>query len=188
MNSTSLATSLVAREIVKTDDPKVIELAQHMLEMDSDSLLTLTGEVYLFLDSERSQFEQRMAWDVTTLRVARAVILKRILDSGGRAIPHNEYRCEIEATKSIEKRIDVLRRLEGKVPEPELRKALYLTNPKPEWKADATQLKTLARKYGGEIAAIVGEALVESFGPPRLVFEPREQTANVTPLHAEVAS
>jgi|GEM_PF-4719531 len=185
MDSNTQTGSLPAiQNILATDDPAALELAQRLAGADDDSLVLAAGDARNFVAEARRRYEQMIAQDLLTIKVAEAILLHRILERGGRALPHDDYNVEVVASKTIDKRIDVLRQLEGKVPDGELRKALYLTNPQPEWKADARQLGVLARKYGpeSEIGKIIAAGLVESYGPPRLVIEPREQTKNVTPI------
>jgi hypothetical protein len=176
--------SLAAADIVKTDDLHALEVARRLLTMDDDSLIEMRGIVQKVRAKRRERFAAEDAEDKLVDEISGAILLRKIIDSRGRAIAHDRYVVEIMAAKSIEKRIDVLRRLEGKVPDDELRKALYLTNPQPEWKADARALGTLLRKYGpdSEIGQIIREGLVETYGQPQLVFREREQIANVTPM------
>lgn len=189
MHSITQSDSLaLAREIVHTDDAATLERAKRVLSMDDDSLIELRGAVQDVLKREREAFADRIREDVLLDQIAGAVLLRRIVERGAQAIAHDTYTCAIRAPKMLDKRIDVLRRLEGLVPESELRMALFITSPQPEWKADATKLRALARKYGGRVREIVEEGIVETFGQPLLVFDRKEDVTNVTPARTEIAS
>jgi hypothetical protein len=172
--------------IVQTTDPKVIALAQTMLQVPTDDLMGVRADASEFIEQRTREFNASIEQDRLTLKLADAILMKRIVDAGGKALPSDEYDVHLEFTKSIEKRLDVLSQLEGKVPEQELRKALYYTQPKPELKADATQLRKLARTYGGEIASIVDAGLVDTFSRPSLAFGRREPDKHAQSLETPV--
>jgi hypothetical protein len=95
----------------------------------------------------------------------------------GKALPHPSLIVELRQDTERDKYIDELRRLEGKVPDDELRKALYLDQPAPQWKADLRQLDKIAREYGGEIKSIIEHATPRKpKGNPVLVIEARPST------------
>ncbi len=109
------------------------------------------------------------------IAIARAVLQQRIVAAGGHAVPHPDLIIELEQRTTIQKRINVLRELEGLVPEPELRPALALVQREPEWCAHAGKLAALARKYGGRIADIVARGVVKvAAGSPMLIIKERE--------------
>ncbi|MHB1549647.1 MAG: hypothetical protein ACYCX6_00410 [Vulcanimicrobiaceae bacterium] len=109
------------------------------------------------------------------IAIGRAVLQQRIVAAGGHAVPHPDLIIEIEQRTTIQKRIDVLRELEGLVPEPELRPALALVQREPEWFAHAGKLAALARKYGGRIAEVVARGVVKvASGSPVLTITERE--------------
>jgi hypothetical protein len=99
-------------------------------------------------------------------------VRSEITKNGGKALPHDYLDIHIEQRTEREKRIDGLRRLKDLVPERDLKDAVYLTNPAPEWKADLRKLDSLARKYGGEVAEVIkANTPVVSLGPPRLIIK-----------------
>ncbi len=54
---------------------------------------------------------------------------------------------------------------------------------KPVYNSHAGNLRTLAKAYGGRVAEIVDANVVDTFGPPRLIFEPLPKgEKNITPL------
>ena len=109
------------------------------------------------------------------IAIGRALLQQRIVAAGGHAVPHPDLTIELEQRTTIQKRIDVLRELEGLVPEPELRPALALVQREPEWFAHAGKLAALARKYGGRIADIVARGVVKvAAGSPMLIIKERE--------------
>ena len=109
------------------------------------------------------------------IAIGRAALQQRIVAAGGHAVPHPDLVIELEQRTSIQKRIDVLRELEGLVPESELRPALALVQREPEWVAHAGKLATIARKYGGRIAEIVARGIVKAaVGSPVLRIVERE--------------
>lgn len=196
-----------AKTIVTTSDERAIQLAAEMLQMDDDSLIEMAGTAKAIVRKiEMEAFEaleRQIGADRLIVKVAEAVMKARILERGAKMLPSDTYKCAIETTKVITKRIDVLRGLEGKVPADRLKKALWIdgvdiagvepeavaaivaAGAKPTYNTNATQLKKLATDFGGEIAQIVEQGVVYEEGSPRLVFEPLEAAAkNVTPLKA----
>lgn len=163
-------------DIVQTTDPHVLETARRLAAMDTDSLLEIGGTVQDFIDKETAEFEKRVENDKLVLTIVRRVALKRIVESGGNALPHDRYDCHIERTKTIEKDIATLRQLEGKIPETELAPALYIEQPEPQWKADGTKLNALLRKYGeqSEIGQIIKAGMRAAYGAPKLIFKRRQ--------------
>ncbi len=109
------------------------------------------------------------------IAIGRALLEQRIVAAGGHAVPHPDLIIELEQRTAIQKRIDVLRELEGLVPEPELRPALALVQREPEWVAHAGKLATLARKYGGRVSDIIARGIVKAaVGTPVLTIKERE--------------
>ncbi|MHB8406208.1 MAG: hypothetical protein ACYDCJ_12375 [Gammaproteobacteria bacterium] len=109
------------------------------------------------------------------IAIGRAVLEQRIVAAGGHAVAHPDLVVELDQRTKIDKRIDVLRELEGLVPEPELRPALALVQVEPEWVAHAGKLATLARKYGGKVAEIVARGVLKvAVGSPTLTIRERE--------------
>lgn len=109
-----------------------------------------------------------------------AEVKARILAAGGTAMAHPGYEVILEVRTAIDKRIDVLRRLFEFVPADELRKGIFQSPPpKPEdmpWQANATHLKPLGKKYGGDVARILEEGLVHvEVGTPKLVIRPKQK-------------
>ena len=104
-----------------------------------------------------------------------AEIMRRIQQNGGHALMHPRLAIEIQTPTILHKRIGVLRSLEGLVPADELRPALSLVQPEPEWRADGKRLNTLARKYGGKIAEIIRAGMPRlPNGQPRLLMREKE--------------
>ena len=124
--------------------------------------------IELFHADETQPLRDRIA-------IGRAALQQRIVAAGGHAVPHPDLLIDLEQRTSIQKRIDVLRELEGLVPEAELRPALALVQREPEWVAHAGKLAALARKYGGRIAEIVARGIVKAaVGSPVLRIVERE--------------
>ena len=117
------------------------------------------------------------------LEAARARIRTAIAEAGGKAFPHDTFEVTLEQTMVRDKRIDVLRDLEGKLPDEEFAAAVYQKVADPVWVADLTKLNTYARKYGGEIAEIVERGAPRvAVGQPKLSITPRKSAMKaVTP-------
>ena len=103
---------------------------------------------------------------------AQSKVFEAIKESGGNALPDEHLRIELKQKTERQKRIDILRELFGKVPGTELKGAIFLMQPPPEWRADLRKLDPLAKKYGGEVREIIerGSPTVE-IGAPVLVIE-----------------
>lgn len=170
------ALPIVISGIVQTEDPEVQALAARIWAMDTDSLIELGGAAKAVIAAETEELEKRIAHDRLVVRIVEAIALKKILDSGGTALPHDMYDVHIEQSKTVQKDIATLRQLEGKLPEEELAPALYLEQPEPQWKADGTKLNALLRKYGeeSEIGQIIRAGMQHVLGPARLVFQTRQ--------------
>ncbi|MHB8703712.1 MAG: hypothetical protein ACYC8W_06145 [Candidatus Tyrphobacter sp.] len=107
---------------------------------------------------------------------ARAKVAAAIPEDG-KALPHSTLVIRLEQATERDKYVDQLRRLEGIVPDQELRKALFLDQPEPQWKVNLVQLDKIAREYGGEIAEIIEKATPRKpKGTPTLIIEARETT------------
>lgn len=192
-----------ARLMLPNADDAMIAIAVKLLAMDDESLIEGTGAADAFVRNREAEvfgdLNRELYVDRHVVAIGKAIMLHRITERGAKMLPSDTYKCAIEASKTIEKRIDVLRGLEGKVPADRLKKALWVDGlstkgvepqvvqaaidggAKPEYKADATQLKKLASDFGGQVAQIVSEGLVYAEGAPRLVFEPLETAQkNVT--------
>jgi hypothetical protein len=111
------------------------------------------------------------------LKAAARAKVAAAIPADGKALPHSSLVVRLEQATERDRYIDQLRRLEGMVPDEELRKALYLDQPQPVWKANLQQLDKIAREYGGEIAEIIEKATPSKpKGSPTLVIEAREST------------
>ncbi len=173
----SLATSLAGLDEAGHDDVTpayraYLEMADSMPDQDLGSAIydmqTTLRHIEMLHADETQPLRDRIA-------IGRALLQQRIVAAGGHAVPHPDLIIKIEQRTSIQKRIDVLRELEGLVPESELRPALALVQREPEWVAHAGKLAALARKYGGQIAEIVGRGVLHvAVGSPVLTIRERE--------------
>lgn len=148
--------------------------------------IVLDGEAQLAL--EDAEHTRRTTSRHTELRAMREHLIASIKASGAQAIPHPDLVIELKQATKLEKRISVLRELEAIVPPDELKKGLYLDAPPPEWVANATYLKPLAKRYGGRVADILARGIVTvDVGSPQLVITPRaKDEINVTPATSVV--
>jgi hypothetical protein len=164
--------------IVQTADPHVIKLAAMLMNVPDADLAEMRTDTAEHVAARSRAFSDSIAQDQLVVRLADAIMTQRILEAGGKALPVSDHDVHLEYSKTIEKRIDILRTLEGMLPEADLCKALYLTNPQPEWKADAAVLRRLAKKYGGKVAEVVAAGCVDVLSNPRLVVTRREPLKN----------
>lgn len=141
--------------------------------LDSEDLVHFVVALGSQLDSAKAKFEAICAPITDAIAQARAMLFAEIEKRGGTALPHDTFDVHVEQTTKRDKRIDVLRGLQGLLPDDEFNAAVY-EEVKREWKADLRKLDVAARKYGGEIAKIVED------GSPRvdvgikvLVIEPK---------------
>jgi hypothetical protein len=149
--------------------------------LDDDRIVTELATCQAQIADVVADFESIIAPLRERERELDAEIKVRIVEAGGTAMPHPEYVVSLEQRTELSKRINVLKRLIGLVPDEELGKALYEYAPPPEWKADARYLQPLAKRYGGRVREIIDEGLVRvAVGPPKLKIIPREK--RVTPL------
>ena len=192
-----------ARLMLPNADEQTIAIAINLLSMDDESLIEGTGAAEAFVHNREAEafaeLNRELYVDRLHVTIGKAIMASRIVERGAKMLPSDTYKCAIETSKTIDKRIDVLRELEGKVPAERLKKALWVdglstkgvdpqalqsaidAGAKPEYKADATQLKKLATDFGGAVAQIVHEGLVYVEGSPRLVFERLESAQkNIT--------
>ncbi len=154
---------------------------------DSDVAENLVN-VKAYIERKKADFFASIAQEMLDYEDLEAEAMRRIITNGATQIPNESYVIELAYTSKQEKRIDVLRKLEDTVvPKEELAKALYLTTPEPEWKADLTKLKPIAKKYGGEVAKIIAEGTPKTLTNPRLVITPREHMKQVTDIKKEEA-
>lgn len=196
-----------AKALVPNGDESALTLAIQLLSMDDDSLIEMAGAVKARVqravaDWQRA-LEEEIGSDKTIVGLAETVMKNRIKERGAKMLPSDTYKVAIETSKTLDKRINILRQLEGKVPADRLRKALWVegvdikgvepeqvaqiiaAGAKPVYNSHATHLRKLAADFGGEVKAIIDEGLVEVDGAERFIFEPLESAArNVTPLKA----
>jgi hypothetical protein len=128
------------------------------------------------------------------LEYARKRIEGAIIDAGGKALPHDTFDVRLEQKTEPQKRIDVLRRLKGVLPDDLYHEAVFIKSldvaavppnviddlvehcgAKPTWDANLTKLNKHARDFGGTIAEIIEEGSPRlAVGSPRLTIKARE--------------
>ena len=154
---------------------------------DSDVAENLIN-VQLFIERKKEEFFASIAQELLDKDDLEAEAMRRIVANKGTQIPHPDFEIKLQYTMKQEKRIDILRKLEDTdVSKDELAKALYLTTPDPEWKADLTKLKPIAKKYGGEVAKIIAEGTPRTITNPKLVITPREKMKQASEVEKEEA-
>lgn len=142
----------------------------------------------------QEQYEEMVAPYRALAIAAEERVMRAIREAGGTALPHDSLDVRIEQTSKRDKRLDVLAQLAGLVPADQLADAYFAKSVSHAARlstetlaacaregaevvmdADLRKLDTLARKYGGDVAAIVaaGSPRVE-VGAPKLTIEPRE--------------
>jgi hypothetical protein len=179
---------------VETEEPvadseftEVAEPPNRFAAMSDSDIAENLVNVRNFLEKKRAEFKAETAEFEHDERVLSALAISRITSNRAQQLPHPDYIIELDVTKTKEKRIDVLRRLEGLVPEEELKSALYLNQPPPEWVANLVKLNPIARKYGGEIAKIIAEATPERITGAKIKIKPRPSTKKVEAAPAQLA-
>lgn len=173
MTTTISETSMPARHrhlaIVEPDGtiapvdfaPAISDSSRTYLLLNDQDLATAIHDARTKIALLDSDYQALTKTTRDEIREMEGHLLARLEERGARAIPHDDLVVEIDVTTRIDKRVDVLRQLIGKVPSDELRKALYLEQPEPEWKADARYLAPLAKKYGGEVADIIAAGIIK---------------------------
>lgn len=152
------------------------------LSLDNDDLGTLALQIRQRIAAIRAAQEEQLAPYLNDKAVVESEIVRRITENGAKALAHYYLSIELRVESKIDKRIDVLRRLEGLVPDDILRPALSLVQPPPAWQADGTKLNALARKYGGDIAEIIAEGMPRvQVGAPKLEITERVPLKTVNP-------
>lgn len=193
-----------AKALVVNADAKTLTLAVQLLTMDDDALIEMTGaikaHVLRAIAESQQALEARIGGDKMIVSIAEKVMQNRIKERGAKMLPSDAYKVAIETSKTLSKRTDILLQLIGKVPEDRLKKALWVegvdikgvepekvaaiiaAGAKPVYNSHATHLRKLATDFGGEVAQIVEQGLVEVDGAERFIFEPLETAqVNVTP-------
>jgi hypothetical protein len=103
------------------------------------------------------------------LEAFNAEIIRRAAEKHAKILYTDKEQVKVDRDKKIQHRFDVLRRLEGKIPDADYAKAVYQETPPPVWKADTVKLKWIARNYGSEAAEIVDQGMVyEEVGTPKI--------------------
>lgn len=166
--------------------------AMDLEKMPAEDLATLAYFLEQQLIAARAMFDDACASAITAAAQARNLVRGTIIDNGGKALPHDTFDVRLVQATRKEKRIDVLRRLEGLLPDDLYREAVFIegvdvthadpkavdavvaAGGKPSWGANLTKLNKHARDFGGDIARIVEEGSPEvQVGAPKLVIEPR---------------
>ncbi len=94
-----------AHEIVADGDPRSLEAVKQFLSMDDESFLETAGAIKAHVHLQQAKFEEEVGPDRVLVRLAEAVALKRIIERGAKKLPSDTYRCEVTASKIIDKRI-----------------------------------------------------------------------------------
>jgi hypothetical protein len=138
---------------------EVIQMKKSMLEeMPLEDVLTNRANVLARL------FETK-----ADLQTFNDEIVRRAAEKKATVLFTGKEQVKVERDKKIQHRFDVLRRLEGKIPDTDYAKAVYQETPQPVWKADTVKLKWIARNYGSEAADIVEQGMVyEEVGTPKI--------------------
>lgn len=171
---------------------------QKIDSIDPSNLVSLVVALEAQLDAATEAFEAACAPIMAAVAEARKLVKGAIIDNGGKALAHDTFDVVLETTTRPDKRIDVLRHLEGVLPDDLYRQAVYIKSlevshadakavetaieggAKPTWDANLTKLNKYARDFGGEIARIVeeGSPRVE-VGEAKLVIRPRESALKI---------
>jgi hypothetical protein len=172
------------------DLPDVTDMAE-VKKLDNDSRVEFVFMMEQALLRANALFREACSPAVEAVANARGHLVAAI-PANAKALPHPMFDVRLEQKKEPEKRIDVLRRLEGLLPDDLYNEAVFIkgvdvsqadpkavdavikAGGKPTWDANLTKLNKHARDFGGDIAAIIeeGSPRVE-VGAPRLVIEPR---------------
>jgi hypothetical protein len=108
------------------------------------------------------------------LEACNAELIRRAAEKHATTLFTDHNEIEISRMEKIQYRIDVLRTLYGKIPNEIFDQAVYLETPAPVWKTNAVKLKSIAKKYGSEIAEIVAKGMpYEQVGTPKIKITPR---------------
>jgi hypothetical protein len=144
---------------------------------DDATLATMTHSLALMIEQRDEEYRSQTEDIRRECQAMQLALAERIRGNGGYALSHDTLRIELDQKFVPEKRIDVLRQLEGLVPDEELSSALTLVQPAPEWRANGTKLRALARKYGGRVAQIIQKGMPHvPVGPTRLILEPKKSS------------
>jgi len=144
--------------------------------MSNSDLAENLVNVQAFIAKQRAAFEELMAPFLQDESNLKSEVLSRITQDNAKKLAYTDHDIRTKVYTKRQKRIDVLRRLEGLVTENELKKALYLKETPPEWVANMTHLKKLASDYGGDIAEIIALGTPEVVERTELIVVPREAT------------
>lgn len=126
------------------------------------------------IQKQREKLERKIEALVTDSELLATILLHRMAEDRAEAIPHPSLDIHIETNTKLEKNIPELLKLEGVVPESELRAAISLVQPEPEYKADARKLQALGKKYGKIVTDILDRGLVHVVsGKPKLIIQQR---------------
>ena len=143
-------------------------------EIDNDEAVEIAYNLDEALNRAQRQFDEMVAPMRELNRQVREKIKTAIANSGGSALPHAQFIVRVKGESKRGRRIDVLRELFDVLSPDELKGALYLDQPEPEWKANLTKLDALARTYGGKVKEIVERGSPrESNGATVLIVEPK---------------
>jgi hypothetical protein len=142
-------------------------------KLSPEDLVTFAASMEAQLRFAAAKFKVIAEPITDAINQARGLITKEILNNNGRALAHHTFDVRLEQATERDKRIDVLRGLEGKLPDDLYRAAVY-EKTTVEWHADLRLLDKHARDFGGEIAAIVEQGSPRvAKGAAKLVIEPR---------------
>ena len=161
-------------------------------KMDPADVATFVYSIEQQLLNAREMFDQACSAAIDAVTNGRNIVRGTIIDNRAKALPHDTFDVRLVQATRKEKRIDVLRRLEGLLPDDLYREAVFIegvdvTHADPKaveavvaaggkatWGANLTKLNKHARDFGGEIARIVEEGSpIVDVGAPKLVIEPR---------------
>ena len=153
-------------------------------KMDDDSLSHAALDVGNRIDAKKADFECFLASDVDRHAAIIAELAHRMFERKATLIFAPSAEVEMKITTRIDHRIDVLRGLEGLVPDEDYHAAIY-EKTTVEYKANAVKLNTMARKYGGKVKDIVDAGLPKvQVGLPKIIVRPRAEIKTVEEIAA----
>lgn len=188
-----------AKSLVKRDYTGVPDDTLASAIFDAESLLAAADEMHRAKTAE-------LRFEISDMR---ACLTNRMETNHAKVLAHDDLDATLEQRTKLDKRIDVLRELQGVVPADDLAKAMSvelsfslppdlvdsvqiaigeyisLDKIKKSWKFDAVKAKPF-RKLGDHVAAILDRGLVHvAIGKPILkIVEKQQAIRNVTPAPA----
>lgn len=173
--------------------PDVSNVEEHLAAVEPAALVSAIVALEAQLEAATAAFSAACQQHVEVIAKARALVRRAIADNGGKALAHDTFDVRVEQATRREKRIDVLRQLEGVLPDDLYRKAVFIdtisvehadqdgidavlaAGGAPKWTANLVTLDKYARDFGGRVAEIVeeGSPRVE-IGGSKLIIEPRK--------------